>query len=195
VEVKSKDIDTLKSSVSILMNSLIKQPEGFWDYHYVTNSVAYTMNELKKKLDNIENKDSPFYVDSLSKYKSIVSKFNYAYVNINNGGKAIMQLSIMQAVDELKYLVDKIFYATENVTSIKISQEEYSIYTKEIDNAKKEITETQKELVTADYINNLQLSVNRLHKKSFISEEDVNKLKGDLESLNISTNIIVINNA
>ena len=195
MEVKSKDIDTLKSSVSILMNSLIKQPEGFWDYHYVTNSVAYTMNELKKKLDNIENKDSPFYVDSLSKYKSIVSKFNYAYVNINNGGKAIMQLSIMQAVDELKYLVDKIFYATENVTSIKISQEEYSIYTKEIDNAKKEITETQKELVTADYINNLQLSVNRLHKKSFISEEDVNKLKGDLESLNISTNIIVINNA
>lgn len=189
LEVKSKDIDALKSSVNVLMNSLIKQPDGFWDYHYVTNSVAYTMNELKKKLDNTENKDSPFYIDLLSKYKSIVSKFNYAYVNINNGGKAIIQLSIMQAVDELKYLVDRIFYTTEDVTSIKISQEEYSLYTKEIDNAKKEIAETQKELVTADYIKNLQLSVNRLHKKSSISEEDVSKLKGDLESLNISTSI------
>jgi len=189
LEVKSKDIETLKSSVNVLMNSINKQPTGFWDYHYVTNSVAYTMNEIKKKLDNCEDKDNSFYIDTLSKYKSVVNKFNDAYVNINNGGKSIIQLTIMQGVDELKYLVDRIFYTTTTDNPIKMSQEEYSMYNKEIDNAKKEIETTQRELVNADYINNLQLSVNRLHSKKFISDQDINKLKEDLESLNISTTI------
>ena len=189
LEVKSKDIDMLKSSVNVLLNSINKQPTGFWDYHYVTNSVAYTMNEIKKKLDNCENKDNPFYLDILSKYKSVVNKFNYVYVNISNGGKSIIQLTIMQGVDEIKYLVDKIFYTNTSDNPIKMSQEEYSLYNKEIDRAKKEIEITQKELVTADYINNIQLSVNRLHSKSFINDQDVIKLKSDLESLNISTTI------
>lgn len=189
LEVKSKDIDTLKSSVNVLLNSINKQPTGFWDYHYVTNSVAYTMNEIKKKLDNCENKDNSFYLDILSKYKSVVNKFNDAYVNINNGGKSIIQLTIMQGVDEIKYLVDRIFYTNTSDNPIKMSQEEYSLYNKEIDRAKKEIETTQKELVTADYINNIQLSVNRLHSKSFINDQDVVKLKSDLESLNISTTI------
>lgn len=189
LEVKSKDIDTLKSSVNVLLNSINKQPTGFWDYHYVTNSVAYTMNEIKKKLDNCENKDNSFYLDILSKYKSVVNKFNDAYVNINNGGKSIIQLTIMQGVDEIKYLVDRIFYTNTSDNPIKMSQEEYSLYNKEIDKAKKEIETTQKELVTADYINNIQLSVNRLHSKSFINDQDIVKLKSDLESLNISTTI------
>lgn len=193
MEVKSKDIETLKSSVNVLLNSINKQPNGFWDYHYVVNSVAYTMNEIKKKLENSTSKDSEIYLDTLSKYKSIVNKFNNAYVNINSGGKSIIQLTIMQAVDDLKYLVDSVYnrYTTSGSTNssdvISISQEEYSLYNKEIDRARKEIETTQGELVTADYINNLQLSVNRLHSKSFISEEDVSKLKEDLKSLNIST--------
>lgn len=195
LEVKSKDIDALKSSVNFLLNSMNKQPTGFWDYHYVINSVAYTMNEIKKKLESSTNKNSDVYLDSLSKYKSIVNKFNNAYLNINNGGKSIIQLTIMQAVDELKYLIDSIYnrYTTAGSSGsndfITISQEEYSLYNKEIDRARKEIETTQRELSNADYINNLQLSVNRLHSKSFISEEDISKLKEDIENLNISTSI------